>query len=287
MYKQHTLRYEFENYSGSFDDNGNTSLTISDIKSMCRVSYFGNVGGFQCEVSLFGLGLELVAMLSAKGIGPYTDQNARIGMKIIADETEVFSGSITSVYANMNTVPDVALIITAVAGGDLMRSTAKPFSQEGTIPCKSVLAAICSSVGYNLRTSGIDSVNVTNPHYTGGPLDQIKQLCTGAEFFFAINGKDVVVWKPGEKTDDIIPIVSADYGLIGYPVFTPSGITFQTQFSTYLAQGRYAKLETILPNASGTYQLFAVDHYLSSWMKDGPWLTISQGSKVQDGNNQQ
>lgn len=287
MYSRKTLRFEFENYSGAFDDKGNTRISIADGKAMCKISYMGNTGGFQAEATLYGLGIELIATLSAKGIGPYTDQLARIGMVIYAGDTEVFNGQIFSCYANMNAIPESGVIISAVAGGDLSRSTAKPFSQEGSQQYKDVLSAICKANDYNLIPVGIDGIFGSNIYLMGSPLDQLRYACNAAGLAMAINGKTVTVWKPGTKVDSVIPQVSPEYGLIGYPVFTPSGITFQTQFSTYLAQGRYVKLTTSLPHATGTYQLFAVDHYLSSWVKDGPWLTIAQGTKVQDGGQQQ
>lgn len=287
MYSNKTLRFEFENYTIPFDEKGNTKISINNCKAIARVSYFGNTGGFQSEVTLYGLGLDLISTLSAKGIGPYTDQLAHIGMKIFANDTEVFDGSIISTYANMNSVPDAGLIISAIAGDVLSKAAVKPFSIEGSQPYKEVISAICKANGYNFIPVGLDGIVGSNIHLTGSALDQIRFACDAARLSLSINGNTVTVWKQGTAVDSVIPVVSPQYGLIGYPVFTPSGITFQTQFTTYLAQGRYVKLETSLPHATGTYQLFAVDHYLSSWTKDGPWLTIAQGTKVQDGGQQQ
>lgn len=287
MYSKKELRFEFENYTGSFDDQGNSKISIANCKAMCKISYMGNTGGFQAETTLYGLGIDLIATFSSKGIGPYTDQLARIGMTIFANDTEVFSGQIFSCYANMNAIPESGIIISAVAGVDLSRRAAKPFSQEGSQEYKNVLSAICKANSYNFVPVGIDGIFGSNVYLTGSPLDQLRYACNAAGLALAINGKTVTVWRPGTKVDSVIPEVSPEYGLIGYPVFTPSGITFQTQFSTYLAQGRYVKLTTSLPHATGTYQLFAVDHYLSSWVKDGPWMTIAQGTKVQDGGQQQ
>jgi len=281
LYSNKNLTFEFENYSGAFDDKGNTKISLAgDVKATCRVSYTGNIGGFQAETTIYGLSLEMIATLSAKGIGPYTQQDARISMVIYANGTEIFSGFIYSAYANMNAVPDAGLIIQANAGLELARRAAKPFSQPDGQEVKSIIDAICKNNGYNLLATGIDGIIGTNTYLTGSALDQIRFACNQSNLSMSVNGKNVTVWKPGTSVDDVIPLVSKDFGLIGYPVFTPSGITFQTQFTTYLAQGRYVKLQTDLPHATGTYQAFAVDHYLSSWIKDGPWLTVVQATKV-------
>jgi len=282
LYSNKLLEFEFENYSGAFDENGNTKIKLSNVKATCKVSYMGNTGGFQAEATIYGLGIELISALSAKGIGPYTNQLSQIGMTITADGTMVFSGDIYSCYANMNAIPDTAIILSAVAGNSMARTVAAPFTFKGKQQYKDVIESICKANGYTLRAVGIDGKFSNNISLAGSPLAQVKAACNEAGFQLAINGKEVTVWQPGVTIYDDYPVVSAEHGLIGYPVFTQSGITFQTQFSTYISQGRNVKLITDLPHASGICYIFAVDHYLSSWMKNGPWLSVAQAVVRQD-----
>ena len=172
------------------------------------------------------------------------------------------------------------LIISAVAGNDLMRTPASPFTATGSQPYETILNSICAANGYTLNAVNLDGITGTNPHFVGDVMHQLQDACNAASLQMAVNGKVVTVWKPGDAIDSVKPLISPDYGLIGYPVFTQSGITFQTTFSTYLSQGRNVTLQTSLPNASGDYNLFQVDHYLSSWMQGGPWTSVCQGAKV-------
>jgi hypothetical protein len=82
-----------------------------------------------------------------------------------------------------------------------------------------------------------------------------------------------------ERKDTVIPLISPEYGLIGYPIFSNGGVMFQTQFSSLLTTGRKIKLLTSLPHASGNYKLTNVTHELSSWVEDGPWHSICIANK--------
>ncbi len=280
MYKQRTLRFEFFNETQAFDKEGNNKITLSDVKAMFKVGAYGNQAGVQAEMTIYGLSLDLLAALSSKGIGIWTAEKERIKVTVHANDAMMFSGYIYSSYANMNAAPESALIINASGGLDLQTQSAQPFSRPGTVNLVDVLRAICEPSKYRLNAVGIDGITASNIYLVGSPLEQLRHACNATGVAMTVTGDLVTVWPNGEAVDDVVPFVSPEHGLIGYPVFTQSGITFQTEFSTLLAQGRFIQLETSLPHASGRYMLYVVEHYLSTWMENGPWHTISQGGKV-------
>lgn len=280
MYSEKRITFEFDAGSGSFNSAGNTKIKIANVRAMAKVSFTGNFGGTVADVTIYGLGMEMIATLSAKGIGASFNPLQQVGMNIYANDTLIFSGGIYACYANMNTIPEAALIINASCGIDLARTTTKPYSFKGTVSAKEILNSIATPNGYTVESFDIDGWNGTDPHFVGSPLEQIRQVCGSFDFMMAINGKKISVWKRKDGINTIIAKVSDSNGLIGYPVFTQSGITFQTQFSPYLAAGQQVSLQTSLPNATGTYMNNVVEHYISSWMKDGPWITVCQASKV-------
>lgn len=280
MYKQRSLRFEFFNEIQAFDKEGNNKIVLSNVKAMFKVGAYGNQTGVQAEMTIYGLSLELLAALSSKGIGIWTAEKERIKLTVHANDTLMFIGYIYSSYANMNAAPDAPLIINASGGLDLQTESAPPFSRPGAVALTDVIKAICEPYQYRVNTVGIDGVTVSNIHLVGSPLEQVRYACNQADLAMSVTGDLVTVWPRGRAVDDVVPLVSPEFGLIGYPVFTQSGITFQTEFSTLLAQGRFIQLQTSLPHASGKYMLYIVEHYLSSWIEGGPWHTISQGAKV-------
>ncbi|MGK0705116.1 hypothetical protein ACSFCW_16790 [Yokenella regensburgei] len=280
QYRKNNLKFVFINKTGKFDDTGNNTITIDEIKSSFKVGAYGNQVGVQAEIVLYGLSLDLISMLSSKGVGVYTATKEDIAVEVFANGDKLFSGFIFSSYANMNAIPDSSLIISAMSGLDLKNAVTSPFSKPDTAKVVDILKAICEPYSYNLRPIGIDGITSTNTYLAGSPLDQIRYVCNSANLQMSFMNNVITVWPGGLAVDDIVPQVSPDYGLIGYPVFTQGGITFQTRFSTLLSQGRNVKLTTSLPHASGVYNLFSVEHFLSSWMKNGPWHTLCQGVKI-------
>ncbi|MFP1884433.1 baseplate hub protein [Lonsdalea quercina] len=282
MYSKKQLRYEFTVKNGAYDKDGNDKISISNVKSSLRMGSYGNYGGSQAEITIFGLGTELLSTLSSKGIGIYT-LNTDTKIDAYVGDTKVYSGGIYASYANMNGQPETALILNAVSGLSLKTSSSASFSLPGAVDVSKMLSAICQVYGYGFNSTGLDGVTEQNPHYSGSPMDQIRDICETHKLWYQIFDDVLTVWPSNSSKKDDVPFVSADSGLIGYPVFTQSGITFQTQFSTLLSQGRVVELETALPNASGRYLLTVVEHFLTSWTDGGSWHTVSQGVRRQDG----
>lgn len=282
MYNQRSLRFEFTNETSSFDEKGNNKISISEVRSTVSFQSAGNLFGTQVNVSLFGLSMELLASLSSKAMGLFGSDTERISMKIYVGDTAIFVGYMTSSIANMNTVPNSALMITATANADLQNKPSPPFSFNGATPVTSVITAICKAAGYSPYITGLDGIVATNPHYEGSIFNQLEKLCDDFEIAMSVASPTITFWPQNEKKDDVMPLISPEYGLIGYPIFSNGGVMFQTQFSTLLTTGRNIKLVTSLPHASGTYKLTSVSHELSSWMPDGPWHSVCIANRILD-----
>ena len=286
MYNQRSLRFEFTNETSSFDEKGNNTISISEVRSTVSFQSAGNLFGTQVNVSLFGLSMELLASLSSKALGLFGSDTERISMKIYVGDTAIFVGYMTSSIANMNTAPNSALMITATANADLQNKPSPPFSFNGATPVTSVITAICKAAGYSPYITGLDGIVATNPHYEGSIFNQLEKLCDDFEIAMSVASPTITFWPQNEKKDDVMPLISPEYGLIGYPIFSNGGVMFQTQFSTLLTTGRNVKLITSLPHASGTYKLTSVSHELSSWMPDGPWHSVCIANRIlNEGDN--
>lgn len=286
MYNQRSLRFEFTNETSSFDEKGNNTISISEVRSTVSFQSAGNLFGTQVNVSLFGLSMELLASLSSKAMGLFGSDTERISMKIYVGDTAIFVGYMTSSIANMNTAPNSALMITATANADLQNKPSPPFSFNGATPVTSVITAICKAAGYSPYITGLDGIVATNPHYEGSIFNQLEKLCDDFEIAMSVASPTITFWPQNEKKDDVMPLISPEYGLIGYPIFSNGGVMFQTQFSTLLTTGRNIKLVTSLPHASGTYKLTSVSHELSSWMPDGPWHSVCIANRIlNEGDN--
>lgn len=286
LYSKRSLRFEFVNETSSFDESGNNTISISEARATVSFQSAGNLFGTQINVSIFGLGIEMLAALSSKAMGLFGSDTERISMKVFVGETAIFAGYMTSSIANMNAIPNAALMITATANADLQNKPASPFSFNGATPVPDIINAICNAAGYKAYIIGLDGLVVTNPHYEGSIFTQLESLCNDVNVSMSVATPSISFWPQDSTRDDVMPFISPEYGLIGYPIFSNGGLMFQTQFSTLLTTGRNVQIETSLPHASGVYKLTSVNHELSSWMNDGPWHSICIAYRVQgEGGN--
>lgn len=286
MYSKRSLRFEFVNETSSFDESGNNTISIREARATVSFQSAGNLFGTQINVSIFGLGIEMLAALSSKSMGLFGSDTERISMKVFVGETAIFAGYMTSSVANMNSIPNAALMITATANADLQNKPASPFSFNGATPVPDIINAICNAAGYKAYITGLDGLVVTNPHYEGSIFTQLESLCNDVNVAMSVAPPSISFWPQDSTRDDVMPFISPEYGLIGYPIFSNGGLMFQTQFSTLLTTGRNVQIETSLPHASGVYKLTSVTHELSSWMNDGPWHSICIAYRVQgEGGN--
>lgn len=286
LYSKRSLRFEFVNETSSFDESGNNTISISEARATVSFQSAGNLFGTQINVSIFGLGIEMLAALSSKAMGLFGSDTERISMKVFVGETAIFAGYMTSSIANMNAIPNAALMITATANADLQNKPASPFSFNGATPVPDIINAICNAAGYKAYITGLEGLVVTNPHYEGSIFTQLESLCNDVNVAMSVAPPSISFWPQDSTRDDVMPFISPEYGLIGYPIFSNGGLMFQTQFSTLLTTGRNVQIETSLPHASGVYKLTSVNHELSSWMNDGPWHSICIAYRVQrEGGN--
>ncbi len=281
MYKQHTLRFEFTNTKEPFDKKGNNKISFSNIKATASINDVIGMTGSSADITLYGLSLERISEISGRADGSMLNtQNINVG--IFADDILVFYGVMTSSVANINQAPESGLMISASANAELRNKPVSPFSANGPQILKDVISSICNSAGYEAVFNGIDGMTTSgSPHFEGSVFDQLNQVCSDYDLAMSVSPpKKVEFWPSNNNRDDVIPFISREYGLIGYPVFAAGGIMFQTQYSSLLSIGRYINMKTEVPWASGRYQLTTVRSELSSWVTGGPWHSICTAART-------
>lgn len=268
-YKKRTLKFQFKLEKGAFNDKGDNILTIDNIKANLHVGGYGGTSGTVMNAEVFGLSLEKMALLSFKGIQyESTTQNM---MKVWANEELIFTGSIGSCYIDLGRMPDAPLIIQATSTFYDQSIETKDFSVKGDVKVSDIITAIAKSMGYAVViNSSINQVE-KDPVYHGNLYQQLTDCLRAHDLTWDIRNGVIFVWKSGTTIDEVMPLVSSENGLIGYPIFNGFGVSITTSFSSLLVRGRNLKLETDLPNASGVYGINDVAYILSSWQEGGSW----------------
>lgn len=271
-YQRRELTVEFTLAEGSFDSQNGNVLTAKNMKCECSISAYGGITGTSLNLSMYGLSLDKMAKLTNKA-QRYISQKQNL-VKVIANDETIFVGTITSSRINLNQMPDAPIEIVANAVGYERTQPCAPTSVKGTTPVASMVQAIANKAGLKFVNIDVDA-QATNEYAKGNAIQQIEYLAHAYGFSEEIDVGTVTIFKGDNAIDSIVPHVSPQTGLIGYPIFYDIGINFRTMFSSSLKIGRKVRLETILPNGSGEYLITnGTTHYLSSNMDGGLWDTF-------------
>lgn len=286
-YVQRDITVEFTLSDGRTFDNGKGNiLTIPGAKCFATVTVYGGTAGTQITLYVWGLSPAHMADLSYRGVWRPAQSTAN-KMRVKADGRLIFEGDITDAYADYNQAPDIPLILTGQVGFNLRNQTAADFSAKGDVPVADIIRALASSAGLKFENQGV-SRSLSNPHFSGNIVQQMLDAALAADINIDLgDAEKVTIWPKG-KALDIPPLyISPDHGLIGYPVYTMTGLSATTIFCPDLFIGRRVHLESSLPNVTGDYQLTGVIHTITSRTVGGPWSSNCTMTRLNDNGTTQ
>ncbi|ENG8914727.1 hypothetical protein ABWJ81_004832 [Salmonella enterica] len=286
-YVQRDITVEFTLSDGRTFDNGKGNiLTIPGAKCFATVTVYGGTTGTQITLYVWGLSPAHMADLSYRGVWRPAQSTAN-KMRVKADGRLIFEGDITDAYADYNQAPDIPLILTGQVSFNLRNQTAADFSAKGDVPVADIIRALASSAGLKFENQGV-SRSLSNPHFSGNIVQQMLDAASAADINIDLGDVEKVTIWPKDKALDIPPLyISPDHGLIGYPVYTMTGLSATTIFCPDLFIGRRVHLESSLPNVTGDYQLTGVIHTITSRTVGGPWSSNCTMTRLNDNGTTQ
>ncbi|ECO5232430.1 hypothetical protein FYR19_22450 [Salmonella enterica] len=281
-YVQRDITVEFTLSDGRTFDNGKGNiLTVSEAKCFATVTVYGGTAGTQITLYIWGLSPAHMADLSYRGVWRPAQSTAN-EMRVRAGGRLIFEGDITDAYADYNQAPDIPLILTGQVSFNLRNQTAADFSAKGDVPVADIIRALASSAGLKFENQGV-SRSLSNPHFSGNLVQQMLDAASAADINIDLGDAEKVTIWPKDKALDIPAVhISPDHGLIGYPVYTMTGLSATTTFCPDLFIGRRVHLESSLPNVTGDYQLTGVIHTITSRTVGGPWSSNCTMTRLND-----
>ncbi|HGB4054875.1 TPA: hypothetical protein ACIVFN_003797 [Salmonella enterica subsp. enterica serovar Adelaide] len=281
-YVQRDITVEFTLSDGRTFDNGKGNiLTVSGAKCFATVTVYGGTAGTQITLYIWGLSPAHMADLSYRGVWRPAQSTAN-EMRVRAGGRLIFEGDITDAYADYNQAPDIPLILTGQVSFNLRNQTAADFSAKGDVPVADIIRALASSAGLKFENQGV-SRSLSNPHFSGNLVQQMLDAASAADINIDLGDAEKVTIWPKDKALDIPAVhISPDHGLIGYPVYTMTGLSATTTFCPDLFIGRRVHLESSLPNVTGDYQLTGVIHTITSRTVGGQWSSNCTMTRLND-----
>ena len=194
-----------------------------------------------------------------------------------AQETLVFQGNIVNAWGNYQGMPDVFLQIQAQAAYFNQLQPVPPSSYKGTVDVAILMSRLAKSMGYTFENNGV-TVQLSNPYLPNTALEQAKALARAAGIDLYLDNGILAITPPHTPRGSLIPEISPQSGLVGYPTFDGVGVNFQSYFNPSVIFGGRVKLVTSITQAAGQWIVTSIGHRLESQKPGGAWFSTVRGN---------
>lgn len=247
---------------------------------------FGNA-----VMKVFGVPLATmnqIARLWLEALTPQNTDTVAINVWDGVGFVPFFSGIITWSAVNASTQPQVALDIEANAAMEGMNTTASPYANAGPVSLQDALYGIANAAGLSVDYSkSAPQYQMTQVRAVGTPVEQISALLAQyPALTWNINLQRLIVRAALAPIDDDPVRIAPDTGMIGYPVYSTSGLQISTLFDARIRPGLALDVESEFDFITRTKWVSSVlAHTLDVNVPGGQWMTqIAANSYGSKGN---
>ncbi len=265
------------NSPSTFASTGADTVTIAGARCTAQIQNSGSLAGSQANISVWGIAPALMNQLSTLGMViqliPRNTISVAVG-DVGGAMTTVFIGTIIQAYPDLTGAPDVPFRFECLAGAAEAALPVPVSSYDGSTDVVTLLSSIARLMNWTFENSGVEA-RLSNPYYAGSAMDQVRQIARDANINAQVLNNTLAVWpRYGSRQNFAKPLVAAppDGAMIGSPSFTQQGIMVRTVFDRRITFGAQIEVRsTVLPKASGTWNVLKLDHNLATKIAKGPW----------------
>lgn len=256
---------------------------------MAALSGYGTQGVFNyaaksAQAISSGSGVVTVSLFVSENTNDTLGKTATQEQLQKNQKTCVFRGSLVTASAQMSAAPDPFLFIQCNTLNDARLVPTPPISFKGSVRASVIARQLADFMGWGFEDAGVQTV-LQNPYFCGSVSAQLSDLAQQGSFVWIVENNTLSIWPvngarkaPTSNASGIL--INDSNGLIEYPEFNGVGISFSTIYNPGLRFGDQVRLETIFPNATGTYLIYGLAHHLDSQDPSGEWTSIVQGSFI-------
>lgn len=274
--------------NSSDDKKGSNTVIIEGLPVAVEVEKQGGDSKNKAAVTVQNLKLETVkqlTVLSFKRLETYNNIIQIDAGNQGAELSTVFIGEITSSVPEINDNGTLDLKIEALAGYYPSLIPSQPVSVQGTTTIDKLMAQFAKEAQYDYENKNVTG-SVANCVFIGSPVAKARALARQANIDLIIDDKKFTIQTFEAPKDGQIPLIANYTGMIGYPSFSSNGIEVKCEFNNNLKVGGYFKLESILPQASGEWQIVKLRHNLEAYLPNGgTWQSEVSGVLPGSGKN--
>lgn len=278
---QRQIDITFQLGKGAFGEDGiSDTVTLQGHRVQTAITGIIGPGMGVANVRLFGLKPTLWQQLAS--LNQAAEALRRNRLVISAGDAgealaTVFNGQITLSQYDANAQPDTALNVTAHAGLLEAVKPAQARSYPGVTRADVVLYNLAQEMGLAFENGGVDAVFAKLYLPPSSPREQVERVVQAAKAEFVIDGQTLAVWPKGGSRGGLIPVISPDTGMVGYPNYSTSTsggwLSVTTLFNPNIRIGGVVEVQSSLKVANGKWVTHDIRHELDAEMPGGHWFT--------------
>lgn len=265
--------------TGKFGSSDNNQITLEGFRAVVAIDKAGGAMMGTLNARIYGI--------DQKNMNSITTGTWQIGFVIKNTvqvfaidgdiETLIFSGNIVNAWGDYLSMPDVFLMIQAQSTYVLGLQTANPISIKGGIDVAVVMQRIAADMGLSFENNNV-SVIIENAYVANTLKEQALELARMCNISLYIDDTVLAITPLYGARAGIVPEISSESGLIGYPTFDGYGVNFSTYFNPAITFGGVIKLVTDIKPAAGTWHVTSISHLLESEKPQGYWQSQVRGN---------
>jgi hypothetical protein len=278
-YSKKELRFIITLGTGKFGSSSNDQIILQGFRATADIDKAGGMMMGTLRAKIYGVkqdDMNSITTLQWKP-GSLIPNTVEVYAVEPDAETLVFAGNIVNAWGDYQGMPDVFLHIQAQAAYFNGLRAVKPFSIKGGVDAAVVMERIATDMGLAFENNNV-SVMLTDVYLANTLKEQALELARMCNFTLYIDDKVLAITNKYSPRKGLIPEISAQSGLIGYPTFDGIGVNFQTVFNPAVAFGGAVKLTTDIERAAGEWVVVSVSHRLESEKPGGAWFSTIRGN---------
>jgi hypothetical protein len=262
--------------TGQFGDSGANTVTLTGLRTSIEAQSYGGDAQPQLSLKVYGLSQSMMNQLTTIGFVNSAIRFKNAVQVAAGDDggvmSTLYNGTISQVWADFNSIPDVCLNINSVTG---LAANLKPvgaLSYQGATDVATIMQTIANTMGIGFENHGV-SVQLSAPYLPGTALAQMRSCARAADINAQIDRDVLIIWpKSGARGTDVT-LVSPSSGMVGFPTFSSNGLNVRTLFNPSLKIGGKIQIQSSLTPACGTWRIAQLSHSLESETPNGRWFS--------------
>lgn len=257
--------------------SGSTQVRIADLPIQVTVEKGGLPSFNTATITIRGLSLDRMQAISSLNIESMTGSFHKVNIYAGDDEnglTRIFSGNIQNAIADFSGAPDIAMRMECFSAYFDALTPQEPIAIQGESRVADLIGSIAKANGYTFKNVGVET-KVRDTIIRGDARTKMRKLAEQAGAKLAIDDNEVLLAPRGKPfRPNTVTEINAQTGMVGYPVVDNTGMKANCHFNPSIYFGSIVNVKSVVPRASGKFQVIKVVHSLSANDPDGgDWFT--------------